>query len=600
MKKVIVLCSALVFGFLASSDVSAAVDVNTVTVITAKSAIEETLTELLNVAGENATKARVQEFYGIVNPPRFEKGWKAVWSRSYEVEVVNSAVTFKNPSDARALPLGLSRIKNFLKDVQNQIDHVREARNKAERKNAAREAATRGVEAAKKRVKAATEAEAARKRAEEEAKEKANTTNRRWNIFRKGGSSNNAPVNEASSYASSRTSSRSSSMSNLTTDRNQQFEVKQGVRLGSRNTETIENLRSSASGSTSSLSQNNYVNNEIDDDGYNNGYQEFMREQEINEGDFAIEDNHSSSRSNLAQSANNISRRNSVRDKIEYFENNGRKLSHSTSVNDIRSRVNQNKQYPLRKAISDISLSQTERVRYLELRYLEQGLNYLGELTKDDDCFFITKDGVKKIKEQAIADFRQSIKKNSELSEEERHNELDKYIQNAVQDYYITNSPFIIGLSKDYESMNNKKAKEFNEQQLTDMYNMLIGYGINDQEKDWITWAQDSVVEVAQALARELGLSDDATDVKFKEGWTQNYYIFTNSDAIIQIGTPDVIKKLNEIITEKESQFRAEYMMALIGGKREEEEAKKAKFNNQPGMIRRAITAPFKWLGRRK
>jgi len=101
------------------SDASAAVNVDSVTTSTAKSVIEEMLTELLNVAGGKAVQARQQEFSTLVKANR-EKGWKIGWRGQTDVSVGNGAVKFADPN-SQAHPFGLDRIKNFLKDVQIQI-----------------------------------------------------------------------------------------------------------------------------------------------------------------------------------------------------------------------------------------------------------------------------------------------------------------------------------------------------------------------------------------------------------------------------------------------------------------------------------------------
>ena len=103
-----------------SSNVSAVVDVNSVTAVNAKKVIEEMLTELLRVAGEQAVQARQQEFSNLVKSNR-AKGWKVAWVNSTNIKIENNIVKFEDPG-AVAHRLGLDRVKNFLRDVQTQIN----------------------------------------------------------------------------------------------------------------------------------------------------------------------------------------------------------------------------------------------------------------------------------------------------------------------------------------------------------------------------------------------------------------------------------------------------------------------------------------------
>ncbi len=102
------------------------------TYINGKSAVEEIFTELLNVAGEKALQARHQEFSVLVRANR-AKGWKIGWTGELDISTEkdgqgNRIVKFKDPK-SQVETFGVNRIKNFLRDIQEEIEQYKAQRN---------------------------------------------------------------------------------------------------------------------------------------------------------------------------------------------------------------------------------------------------------------------------------------------------------------------------------------------------------------------------------------------------------------------------------------------------------------------------------------
>jgi len=520
MKKVIILCSTLVFGFLTCSDVSAAVNINSVTVKTAKSAIEEMLTELLRVAGKDATKAAIQNFYDMVNPPHEKrvKGWKAVWLGSCKINIGNDTVKFEQP-ESSAFRLGLDRIKNFLKDVQEQIAQIREKQ----------------------------------RRQTEEAIKKANTTNtpnRRWNIFRRGGSSNNTPANEASTSNANQPVVRRNSFTN--------------------------NVASS-----STKTPNGNVAQKIQ------SYENLSR---------------SSSGNDLSSAGSKISsRRSSV-------SNSNADLQFATKNNV--GPENQRRIEKLRRSSSNLSQVRNEEIPVVSVNlnndtvqeevdgktYLEQTLNQLYDSAQHGNNIFAIK--IEEIGEKIAEMLKKNklwkgstkplsgkTKKVSEVKfdqdarviEELEKKDLDGYIVTVVRDYYMENSPFKASTPKNINQKSAKEQTEACKNMLSETHNRIFSsFWLPGDDYDGSNstnvYTSDCVKEIAEAFAETLGVDKNITAVEIKKGWLgKTYVVFKNpkdvESAIAAIAVKGVkaIEELSKIIKEKESEYRANYIMDTIG-----------------------------------
>ena len=124
MKKVIILCSTLVFGFLTCSDADAVVNIDSVTAQSARKAVEDTFTDLLNAKGEDAVTKRANEFSSLVKGERGVR--KAAWLGRTDIKIENGVVEFVNPG-SRANGFDMERIKKFLREVYEEIDQYDES-----------------------------------------------------------------------------------------------------------------------------------------------------------------------------------------------------------------------------------------------------------------------------------------------------------------------------------------------------------------------------------------------------------------------------------------------------------------------------------------
>ena len=134
MRKVIIWCSALVFEFLTCSDASAVgnvgINVDSVTVKNAKTIIENKLTELRKLAGDKVVKAAINKFYDaakMIKDPQMRRKMGGSWMGSYELIITsNGEVKFKDQTNnSRAYHTGFSRIKEFLENVQKEIEQYK-------------------------------------------------------------------------------------------------------------------------------------------------------------------------------------------------------------------------------------------------------------------------------------------------------------------------------------------------------------------------------------------------------------------------------------------------------------------------------------------
>ena len=110
------------------SKASTKIDIDSLTYVNAKSAVEKIFTELLNVAGKEALQKRHQEFSVLVIS-NSAKGWKIGWRGKKDISIENDGqgnftVKFKDPK-SQVHPFGVDRIKSFLKEVQTQINDTR-------------------------------------------------------------------------------------------------------------------------------------------------------------------------------------------------------------------------------------------------------------------------------------------------------------------------------------------------------------------------------------------------------------------------------------------------------------------------------------------
>ena len=118
MKKVIILCSALVFDFLTCSDASAAVNINSVSYQNAREAIEDELTELLKASNEKEVKLYINKFESRLNSSP-----KKAWLNSSEMIIENSRVKFKN-SNSKGYKSDPKLFRDYLSDVRKRINQL--------------------------------------------------------------------------------------------------------------------------------------------------------------------------------------------------------------------------------------------------------------------------------------------------------------------------------------------------------------------------------------------------------------------------------------------------------------------------------------------
>ena len=129
MKKVIILCSALVFDFLTCSDVSAAVDINSVNYQNAREAIEDELTELLKASNEKEVKLYINEFESRLNSSP-----KKAWLNSSEMTIKNGSVKFRDPK-SKGYKSDPKLFRDYLSDVRKRINQLK-AQTRSKRKPA--------------------------------------------------------------------------------------------------------------------------------------------------------------------------------------------------------------------------------------------------------------------------------------------------------------------------------------------------------------------------------------------------------------------------------------------------------------------------------
>lgn len=109
------------------SKASAKIDIDSLTYVNAKSAIEEAFNELKNVAGAMTMMRAYDEFCFLVEANE-AKGWK-IWDGELDMSIEKNeegGITFKfKDPQSQVNPFGLDRIKKFLEDVQKDIEEYK-------------------------------------------------------------------------------------------------------------------------------------------------------------------------------------------------------------------------------------------------------------------------------------------------------------------------------------------------------------------------------------------------------------------------------------------------------------------------------------------
>ena len=612
MKKVIILCSALVFGFLTSSEASAKIDVNSVTYVNAKSAVEEIFTELLNVAGKEALQKRHQEFSVLVIS-NSAKGWKIGWRGKKDISIENDGqgnftVKFKDPK-SQVHPFGVDRIKNFLKSVQAEIDQYKATRNN--KQQVLNELQSRGSSRVSSRRNSVSDLiekfeqndrrslhrvpsvdsinRSTRSSYRSNSIDGIDKQNVRVNVdqFR----SYNATPSRRSSvkdlarrfengadeyvedYYSKGLSSNGSTQNSRVPSRRSStingvpvfdegryasideggdaslFEVKEGATLGEKTAERINQLRNSASNSRrSSVSNLSSRRNSI-----NNTY---------------IDDD----TANMLTSYWEKNGTEPSRRVKKLTEGNGRQLKRSESADNINRAVNQP---TLHRAGSESNIAYVKDITFGNATpYFSKKLDYLRDLMSEKERIpansvaYLSLEDINNIEEGLVVKLSQ--KDSSWNRKIYSRNELKSYIEEATINYLRSKKP-AVDLPKNIDKLDENKqkdqikAKQLIENMLTSTYKYFLDYDPKRQHKTWqSSGAESGIKEIVRLLGERLrsaGRSIGSTNVIINKGWRNSSVKFESKDAEKWVGNANAIKLLYKIIHEKETELRMTYIM---------------------------------------